>query len=207
MSKGGFNYLEGVAFNKGIPKEASVNTYIRTNDVPAKNRYRWANGQKAKPALRFEKKEYYIEAKETIDSNFNRIVIPESRSISIPVMEREITRGTQQGYKSCVYGPHRPLIKEMGANVNKSIGFLKEQGSQKEPPRPVDSKKWNIAGATYHGGNKDVVDHLGRDLNGRHRTALTGFGTYIHTNSKFVGGSGTGGGRAGMRGKVAEKVA
>lgn len=200
MSRAGFRYKTSVAFNEG-PTVSSVNTFIRTNPVPAKNMYRWKHGQKAVPKIR-GKKEFYITAKETIDSDKNKIVLPEGHSVSRSVLEREITRGTQKGYKTCLSGPHRPLPLELKANVNKETGFMSEKGSEDKDQTPVSNKKWNIAGSTYHGGWKDVVDNLGRDLNGRDKTSLTGFGTALKTTSKFVGGPGTAGGRAGMRGKV-----
>jgi hypothetical protein len=160
--------------------------------------YKWAHGGKIKPKIRGQKL-YYITSKETIDSDKNKIVLPNGHSVSKSVLEREITRGTQKGYKTCTFGPHRPLVKELSPNVNKNIGFMEERGSEEKTQTKVFNEKYNIAGATYHGGWKDTVSNLGRDLNGQGKSALTGYGTYLKTNSKFIGGGGTGGRRAGYR--------
>jgi hypothetical protein len=184
-TQSGFSYKTSVAYNSKVPKLKSVNKHIRTSDVPAINRYKF-DQYEGVPKVRFEKKKYYYQNKEMNNSDHATIVLPKSNNISKSVIEREITRGTQKGYKSCLSGPHRPLNVELPPNTGKSIGFMTERNKSVKFNK-VTPEKYNIAGSTYHGGWKQVVDKLGRDLDGRDRTAMTGFGNVIKTNSKAYG--------------------
>ena len=183
-TQAGFSYLDKVAYGNQLPREKSVNTFIRTNPVPAINRYRHDQYDNVKrPSSSF-----YVTPKETIGKDFDLIVLPSSKSITNVSLEREITRGTQKGYKTCIYGPHRPLNTEIAPNAGKDISPFKEPGQSVEFTK-LDPRLYNIAGATHRGGFKIVADNLGRDLNGRDKTSLTGYGAYLPTSSFYTGGN------------------
>ena len=197
MSKAGFSWQHRLTPFSVKPSTQAVNTYIPTNSVPAKNAYRFKVHD-----LEFPKRtssDYHVSRSE-LGTAYDKVVLLPGENIKADVMYREITRGTQKGFKTCTFGPHRPQMDFVAPNVNKDTGVFKRKpvGFEDGDLGAVSNEKYNIVASTFRGGFQPTATRLGVDLDGPEQSALIDFKSTLYTESKEIGGSSKGGGRAGF---------
>ena len=200
MSRAGFTWQSKIPYSVK-PSTSSMNVNIPTNPMPAKNAYRY-HVHGIKFPERAADADYHV-ARQELRSAFDRVVVSSGKKIDAATMDREITRGTQKGFKTCTFGPHRPQIGFVPPNSNKDTGIFvrKPVGFEEADLGGADNAKFNIVASTYRGGMNPTASRLGRDLDGFEKEALIDFGNVLYTESKDTGGANRGGGRAGFRGQ------
>lgn len=203
MSRAGFKYQQSFPYSKKMSVK-SENMYIPTNPMPAINEYNFrvhdvhiSNSGKDKS---------HVVPRQEFSGAYDRVVLKDFHfGVTKSVLQKAISRGNQQGFKTRLSGPTLPFVTgDPKITTDTPLGVFERYEKPTSTPKlqAPSIGKYNEIGATYAGGINPVAPDLGETVDAQHKQGLIGYGSQMFTDSKNTGGGNKGGRQFGLSGKL-----
>lgn len=157
----------------------SQNQHLETNPVPAKNAYIW--NQLGSKISQRSKRVSFVESKSMLGGHYDNVVIPSGSSISHKIMNEQIRRGTQAGFKTTLNGPVNRQVTSTVPSMN-SFGSIGSDFDGTTLGHGVDPRLFNIVGSSWRAGQQTTVNP--KDVSGFEKIGL--HNRFVKTENKLL---------------------